>query len=133
NRTEPDRDVSLVGARVHHLGELRARHARRDPLDVHEQRPGFGGRQRHLERIVEFHRLSLGRMRNVFPILPGPCPWWRVTAPPWRPRSAPAGVAAWSAPARCARPTAAAHPLRGGTAPPPPGPCRPRARPLRPA
>src|SRR5262249_10186739 len=55
HRPEPHPDVALVGALVDHLGELRARHARCDALDVHQHRPRLGRRQRHLEGVVEFH------------------------------------------------------------------------------
>ena len=55
HRAEPHRDAPLVGGLVDHLGQFRARHARRDALDVEQHLPRLGRRQRHLERIVEFH------------------------------------------------------------------------------
>src|SRR5437588_225247 len=59
DRPEPHADLALVAVLVEHLGQLGARHARCDAFDVEQHLPGLGGRQRHFERVVEFHDRSI--------------------------------------------------------------------------
>ena len=59
HRTEPHGNLAAKILRIDHFGQRRAGHARRDAPDVHQHRPGLRRRQRNVERIVEFHYLTL--------------------------------------------------------------------------
>ena len=53
HRSQAYGDPALVGLFVDGLGNLGARHAWCDVLDIHEDCPGFGRRQRNVECVVD--------------------------------------------------------------------------------
>ena len=55
HRAEADRNLALVVLRIDDLGQFGAGHAGRDARNIHQHRPSLRRRQRHVERIVEFH------------------------------------------------------------------------------
>ena len=52
---ELHRDLAVIGVVVGLAGELRARHAGRDALDVEQNLPRLFRRQRHFEAVVDLH------------------------------------------------------------------------------